>query len=107
VLPLVLAALVLRALIPAGFMSGGPGSSLVVSMCAPSAGTETIEIPGAPPELSTHCDFCFAPVLGAAPAFAASVAPAINMATPLPGAQAADTRHRLVRAQSSRGPPPV
>ncbi len=71
-LPLVIGALVLRALIPAGFMPGG-NTLLTAALCnAPATGEvafETVSIPdaGMPAGMAKmHCDFCLAPMLGAA-----------------------------------------
>lgn len=69
-MPFVLAALALRALIPAGFMPGSSESFAFTAMlCAPlnagAAAMERIELPGSPDaHAQPHCDFCIAPALG-------------------------------------------
>jgi hypothetical protein len=75
-MPFVLAALALRALIPAGFMPGSSeGFGFVAVLCSPQiAGearvvTDRFELPGSPEaHARPHCDFCVSPLLGAAPA---------------------------------------
>ena len=113
-LPLVISALVLRALIPAGFMPGtGEGFSLTAAMCnAPSTGAprvEIIEIPGADAPLATatmHCDFCLVPVLGAAFASPALKTSEKILSVPLPArVDAPVSRFALSRAQIPRAPP--
>ncbi|MDF3018752.1 MAG: hypothetical protein K0Q92_55 [Steroidobacteraceae bacterium] len=113
-LPLVISALVLRALIPAGFMPGtGEGLSLTAAMCnAPSTGApraEIIEIPGADAPMTAavmHCDFCLVPVLGAAFASPALQASERILSVPLPArADAPVSRFALSRAQIPRAPP--
>lgn len=110
-LPLVIGALVLRALIPVGFMPGGASTSLVATLCnapaAGSAGTEVIEIPAREGALAhAHCDFCLVPVLGAAHAPPAIHPPA---AIDLPARRMQETapppRFALARAQIPRAPP--
>jgi hypothetical protein len=103
VLPWVLGALVLRALIPAGFMPM-PGATLAAAMCT-TVGTpgELIEIPGTAGEM--QCDYCVAPTFdtpsncievfsterGAGPASRIHESPAHRFA--------------LARAQTARAPP--
>ena len=75
-MPLVLAALALRALIPAGFMPGSSeGFGFVAVLCSPQIAdearvvTERFELPGSPgAPTQPHCDFCISPLLGAPPA---------------------------------------
>jgi hypothetical protein len=113
-LPLVIGALVLRALIPAGFMpGGGAGLSLTAQMCntsvtgAPS--TETIEIPGAGAPMTAaamHCDFCLVPVLAAAYSLHVPQSPgAIAFASQSARDDAPVSRFALDRAQIPRAPP--
>jgi hypothetical protein len=67
VLPLLLASLAARALMPAGFMASPEGHSLKVSMCSVVPGQrETIEIPGT--QVHPSCDYCLSPLLGVLPA---------------------------------------
>ena len=72
-MPFVLAALALRAMIPAGFMPGSTDSFAFTAMlCAPqNAGAATMarfELPGSPDaHAQPHCDFCGAPALGGPP----------------------------------------
>ena len=111
-LPFVIGALVLRALIPLGFMPGpSAGLSLAAMMCASpapgSAGTELIEIPGGMPASShAHCDFCGLPLLGVPNAETQSDARAAIELQPLPErVSAPHTRYALARAQIPRAPP--
>lgn len=113
-LPLVIGALVLRSLIPAGFMPvGGEGLSLTAAMCnAFSTGaprTEIIEIPGAEtpaPSAAMHCDFCLVPVLAAGFALPASQTPiAIAFFSRAASEDAPASRFALDRAQIPRAPP--
>jgi hypothetical protein len=113
-LPLVIGALVLRALIPVGFMPGtGTGFSLTATLCnAPATGApgiEIIEIPGtgAPSSIhAAHCDYCLTPVLGAAFTLPALSPPtAIDSGAPRARADAPVSRFALERAQIPRGPP--
>ena len=76
-MPFVLAALALRALIPAGFMPGSTDSFAFTAMlCAPqnlgtaaAAAMERFELPGSPDaHAQPHCDFCVSPALGTPPA---------------------------------------
>jgi hypothetical protein len=71
VMPFVLAALALRALIPAGFMPGAVESFAFVSaICAPmnAGATERFELPADPgTHAQNHCEFCVLPLLGAPP----------------------------------------
>lgn len=113
-LPLVISALVLRALIPAGFMPGaGEGFSITAALCnAPSTGaprSEIIEIPGADVPLTAaamHCDFCLAPVSGSAFASPALQTCEKILVAPLPArVDAPVSRFALARAQIPRAPP--
>ena len=106
VMPLLLAALVFRILVPPGFMMSAGASSLQAAMCSTTnAGKiEKIELPGSG---QAHCEYCTAPPSGAplallviespvratAPAFSADVAQVDNFT--------------LIRAQSARAPPSV
>ncbi len=102
-LPWVLAALVLRALIPAGFMPMA-GTSLAAAMCSTlGMPTELIEVPGTTPQL--HCDYCVAPAVGASPALPAG--PVLERGVE-PSRRTHDTprlRLPLDRAHPARGPP--
>jgi hypothetical protein len=105
-LPLVLGALVLRALIPAGFMPAMGSTVLEAMMCAPGSGerTENVEIPGG--STSVHCDFCVMPTLGSAPATSLfSVSSQPHEALPSARSQAPASRFALVRVQIPRAPP--
>lgn len=113
-LPLVISALVLRALIPAGFMPGaGEGFSITAALCnAPSTGaprSEIIEIPGAGVPLTAaamHCDFCLVPMLGSAFASPVLQTSARILSAPLPArVDAPVSRFALARAQIPRAPP--
>jgi hypothetical protein len=108
-LPLVLGALVLRALIPAGFMPGmSAAGSLTAMLCnAPATGlprSETIEIPGAGPVV--HCDYCVVPVIGTGFTLAHLTAqPAIPFLTRTAQPDTPHSRFALERAQTPRAPP--
>ena len=111
-LPFVIGALVLRALIPVGFMPApSVGLSLVAMMCASpapgGAANEVIEIPGGTAAGGhAHCDFCGLPVLGAPSAVAHLGAPAAIHFEFLPErADAPHSRFALERAQIPRAPP--
>ena len=111
-LPLVISALVLRALIPLGFMPGG-SSLLTAALCnAPATGEtriETLSIPdaGMPAGAAKmHCDFCVAPMLGAASALLAlTPAEAIAFQILAQRADAPAPRFARDRAQIPRAPP--
>lgn len=111
-LPLVIGALVLRALIPVGFMPGGT-SLLTAALCnAPAIGesrTETLAIPdaGMPAGAARmHCDFCLAPMWGAAFALPTlSQVDAISFETLPERADAPRPRFARDRAQIPRAPP--
>jgi hypothetical protein len=113
-LPLVIGALVLRALIPVGFMPGsGPGTSLTATLCnAPAtgnAGTEVIQIPdgGAPAGMGgAHCDYCLVPMLAASYSLPSMQPPAaVEFAAPIRHSDAPALRFALARAQIPRAPP--
>ena len=106
VLPLLLAALVFRVLIPPGFMMGGGLMTVRASMCTTTPGKiETIELPAESGQV--HCEQCMAPPLGA-PLAQVRIDPPLRatpaVLTPV-AAQISDTP--LVRAQSARAPPLV
>ena len=109
-LPLLISALVLRALIPAGFMPGGMGGlTLTAQLCnAPATGNpgiEAIEIPGAGMS-AVHCDFCLIPVMtGAQSLPAIQPPPAIAFRSRAARVDAPASRFALQRAQTPRAPP--
>jgi hypothetical protein len=107
VMPLLLAALVFRVLVPPGFMMMGAGpSSLLAAMCSTTdAGKiEKIELPaGGQP----HCEYCTAPPPGAPLALLVFESP-VRVTTPAFSADVAQVDgFTLVRAQSARAPPSV
>ena len=113
-LPLVIGALVLRALIPVGFMPGGSaGFSLTATLCevpgAVTPGTETIKVPGVgmPADTHTaHCDYCVVPLMGTAFVLPAlPPAAAIGFEPRRAHANAPASRFALERAQIPRAPP--
>lgn len=114
-LPFVIGALVLRALIPAGFMpTPSAGLSLVATMCASPAlgvaGNEIIQIPGgtAAGGHSAHCDFCGLPMLGTPSALAhLGSAYAVEFRLLPARVSAPHSRFALQRAQIPRAPPLV
>ena len=113
-MPFVLAALALRALIPAGFMPGSIDSFAFTAMlCAPqNPGTaaatamERFELPGSPDaHAQPHCDFCVSPALGAPPANCD-----LRLATVVVTVTAASIDEQIAsrtpdRAPSARAPP--
>jgi hypothetical protein len=108
-LPLVLGALVLRALIPVGFMAGA-GGVLSAAWCSPSIPgsqrTEIVEIPGA--LHAQFCDYCTAPLLGGAPDFFLPGAPApVYAFLPVAATHGEPTVVGANRAHRPRGPPLV
>jgi hypothetical protein len=113
-LPLLIGALVLRALIPVGFMPGSSaGTVLTASLCnAPatgSPGTEIIRIEGAEMPAGAgvmHCDYCLAPILATAFSLPA-VQPAAAIAFELPAERrdAPILRFARDRAHAPRAPP--
>ncbi|MEJ0084567.1 MAG: hypothetical protein WDO72_02690 [Pseudomonadota bacterium] len=104
VMPLLLAALVFRVLVPPGFMMGGAGStSLQVAMCTTTPGkSETIELPG---RAAPHCEYCVAPPLGA-PFAAGRIDPPLRaFSPPFKSVVAQLAGATILRAQSARAPP--
>ena len=104
VLPVLLAALVFRVLVPPGFMMGGGDMMLRASMCTTTPGKiETIELPGQ--SAKVHCEHCVLPPLGAPLARLHIDLPLRTTPSVLAphAAQISDTP--LVRAQSARAPP--
>jgi hypothetical protein len=116
-LPMVIGALVLRALIPAGFMPGdGNALSITATLCLPAgpvgpvgplddnARTEQIEIPGA--GHTAHCEYCVSPASGP-PVFPATahIPPASDVDIPPAQTEAPHSRFALDRAQIPRAPP--
>jgi hypothetical protein len=104
-MPLLLAALVFRVLVPPGFMVGPGSLSLQASMCTTTPGKiENIELPGAN---QPHCEYCVAPPLGA-PLAQHRVEPLLRVAGPAFTPVATQVgSFTLVRAQSARAPPRV
>jgi hypothetical protein len=107
VLPLLLGALALRFLIPAGFMPGaGDGIALQVTMCSTTKGkSENIEVPRAPTQ--PHCDQCMSPSLGSPLApFNIAGPPHIAQRSFLPQLESQISETPLARSQIARAPPP-
>jgi hypothetical protein len=110
-LPLLISALVLRALIPAGFMPGGMALTLTAQLCnAPAtgnAGTESIEVPGAGTG-AMQCDYCLVPLMAGAQALPTiQPSPAIAFRFQPAPDDAPASRFALQRAQIPRAPPLV
>lgn len=103
VLPWVLGALVLRAMIPMGFMPA-QGATLGAAMCSTQGVlTEEIGIPGSAAPM--QCDYCLIPALAAAPA-AANGASIERVAGSSPSAcESPGFQYALERAQNARAPP--
>lgn len=105
-LPLLLAALTLRALIPADVASSSQGLTFTASMCSYDRGkTEVIEIPGDEQNDAPHCEYCVAPLLGAPLATPRFELPAAALVAGIPRAEPVRLGSELPRAQSARGPP--
>jgi hypothetical protein len=104
VLPILLAALLFRVLVPPGFMMVGGDLSLRAAMCTTTPGKiEKIELPGA--DTRVHCEYCVAPPLGAPRAATRIEAPARMASSAFTRAAAQVSNSPLVRAQSARAPP--
>lgn len=103
-MPVLLAALVFRVLVPPGFMIGGAGStSLQASMCTTTPGKiETIELPGGN---SPHCEYCVASPLGAPLADARIQPPSRGISAAYTAGVAQMAGTTLLRAQCARAPP--
>jgi hypothetical protein len=108
-MPFVLAALALRALIPAGFMPGAVESFAFTSaLCAPSSpgATERFELPGDPASTAeNHCEFCVLPLLGAPPSLAALATPVVSPDRANRFFAAQVSTRTPDRAPSARAPP--
>jgi hypothetical protein len=113
-MPFVLAALALRALIPAGFMPGFTDSFAFTAMlCAPqnsgtaaAASMERFELPGSPDaHAQPHCDFCVSPELGAPPAIDDLRLAAIVVSTAAVQVEEQISSRTPDRAPSARAPP--
>jgi hypothetical protein len=103
VLPWVVGALVLRAMIPMGFMPA-EGTTLGAVLCSTQGlQTEQIEIPG--PPSSMQCDFCLLPAFAAPPAATAGGMGAAQDSLLSQAHEALPHRFSLDRAQSARAPP--
>jgi hypothetical protein len=113
IMPFVLAALALRALIPAGFM---PGSSetfgFTAMLCAPQFAPETrvvmerFELPASPGTHSQpHCEFCVASPPGAPPAMEAARVPSLPTSLAPISFLAQVSTSAPDRAPSARAPP--
>jgi hypothetical protein len=106
VLPVLLAALALRFLVPHGFMAeSATGTTLSAAMCSTDSRQESIEIPGEPAK--PHCDNCLMPSLG--PALAPFHVAGVTQVTKpplLPQHLSQIPDAPLARAQIARAPPP-
>ena len=104
-LPLVLAALTLRVLIPSDVAPTSQGLAFTSTVCSNEGGkTEIIEIPGDDSNVP-HCEYCVAPLLGAPLAL-----PRLSLPTPVALLHSAQPPtvslpSSLLRAQSARAPP--
>jgi hypothetical protein len=107
-MPLLLAAIVLRVLIPTDVMPSvaGDGMRLSSSMCSTLPGrSELIEVPGEPAK--PHCDRCLLTPPFEAP-YAFLIPDAGTLALPLlPERVSQLPESPLARAQSARAPPRV
>jgi hypothetical protein len=106
VLPFVLAALALRALIPAGFMAEATGSlTFAAQLCSTlNPGKRgTIELPGE--SAASHCERCLAPSLGTALAYASPRLPDARPVASPTDSSAQISTHPPTRAPTARGPP--
>ena len=109
-LPLVIGALALRALIPMGFMPcNGNALSITASLCTPSGGaddtgTEQIELPGNAHAM--ECEYCLSPLSGPPLLLVTADAPLALDFQPSPSHRfAPHSRFALDRAQIPRAPP--
>lgn len=105
---ILLVTLVLRALIPVGFMpASGEGFSLTICRAdfpAPSAPLDTGRHPGNPLH-NEHCAFGNAPAAGPAMEVARVLSTAVNAAEPVLLCEPLRINVALVRVQQPRGPP--
>lgn len=107
-MPLLLAALVLRVLIPTDVMqaAGTSGMNLQSSLCSSSPGrTETLEIPDESPK--PHCDRCLLTPPFEAPYAFHLVDPRSQQVPLLPERVSQLPETPLARAQTARAPPRV
>jgi hypothetical protein len=107
VLPVLLAALALRFLIPHGFMSeSGDATFLSAAMCSTDKlKQESIEIPTE--SAKPHCDNCLMPSLGPAlPPFNVAGITEVSRPPLLPDHVSQIPDAPLARAQVARAPPP-
>jgi hypothetical protein len=106
VLPFVLAALALRAFIPAGFMADASGGlTFAAQLCSTldPGKSGTIELPGESP--APHCERCLAPSLGTALAYVAAPLPDARPVASPTDSIAQISAHQPTRAPTARGPP--
>jgi hypothetical protein len=103
VLPWVVGALVLRAMIPMGFMPAEDTTLGAVLCSTQGLQTEQIEIPG--PPSSMQCDFCLLPAFAAPPAESAEGVAARVATLPSWAPETLAHRFELLRAQTARAPP--
>ena len=105
---ILLVTLVLRALIPVGFMpASGQGFSLTLcraAFAAPSAPQDTGPHPGNPLHVE-HCAFGNAPAAGPAMEVARVLPTAVTAAEPILLSEPLRINVGLVRVQQPRGPP--
>ena len=105
---ILLVTLVLRALIPVGFMpASGQGFSLTICRAdfpAPSAPQDTGRHPGNPLHVE-HCAFGNAPAAGPAMEVARVLPTAVTAAEPILRSEPLRINVGLVRVQQPRGPP--
>ena len=105
---ILLVTLVLRALIPVGFMpASGEGFSLKIcraDFAAPSAPQDTGRHPGNPLHVE-HCAFGNAPAAGPAMEVAQVLPTAVTAAEPILLSEPLRVHVGLVRVQQPRGPP--
>jgi hypothetical protein len=108
VISILLVTLMLRALIPVGFMpASGEGFSLTICRAdfpAPSAPQDTGRHPGNPLHVE-HCAFGNAPAAGPAMEVARVLPTAVTAAEPILLSEPLRINVGLVRVQQPRGPP--
>ena len=108
VISILLVTLMLRALIPVGFMpASGEGFSLTICRAdfpAPSAPQDTGRHPGNPLHVE-HCAFGNAPAAGPAMEVARGLPTAVTAAEPILVSEPLRINVGLVRVQQPRGPP--
>jgi hypothetical protein len=104
-LPFVLAALALRALIPAGFMPTANGELRFMSTLCSSQAPGSAQSARLPGDVTPACEYCVAPLLGAPVAHAAPAVLRVARIVERAPATAQLLSTPLTRAFGARAPP--